>query len=497
MGYAPQSKENSNPQHQQQSTKATTPTFADERESATAISPLQAMMANSPQQQKLKSTAQLMANSPAQQRLNTTAQSFANKPESIQRMEDEELLQAKFESEPTQLEAAAEAPRPNNTGLPDNLKSGIENLSGMSMDHVKVHYNSDKPAQLQAHAYAQGSEIHVAPGQEQHLPHEAWHVVQQAQGRVRPTVQMKGNVPINDDVGLEAEADLMGGRALDVGHQVAQRAPYTSTNIQDAEVRKTKIFQFAGGFVVDTCKDYGNSAIIQRSEILQRIIVMADSQVDFGMIVNVYQMLVNGIDNRVTMLSILGRSDITDEQIGLQGHGNPSTYAGISAVALASMLTAAGVNDTNAVIDILACQTGDGGDLSYAAEFAKAMGNKSTVYANKGLGVVMPDGYGYSVENVSKIEMDDYTNIQAGCKTQITKATAIANDAKAALDKVVKSTSLGGVESEKIVKEIFESAGNKILVVAGDLFTKLYSFQAKLLATRQPLDDSVYVEPKK
>jgi hypothetical protein len=38
--------------------------------------------------------------------------------------------------------------------LPDDLKSGIENLSGFSMDDVKVHRNSDKPKQLQAHAYA-------------------------------------------------------------------------------------------------------------------------------------------------------------------------------------------------------------------------------------------------------------------------------------------------------------------------------------------------------
>ena len=106
------------------------------------------------------------------------------------------------------------AEAPNRTGLPDELKSGIENLSGMRMDHVKVHYNSDKPSQLQAHAYAQGSDIHVAPGQEQHLPHEAWHVVQQAQGRVRPTVQMAGGVTVNDDAALEAEADAMGSRAL-------------------------------------------------------------------------------------------------------------------------------------------------------------------------------------------------------------------------------------------------------------------------------------------
>lgn len=32
----------------------------------------------------------------------------------------------------------------NQTGLPDNLKSGMENLSGMSLDHVRVHYNSAK-----------------------------------------------------------------------------------------------------------------------------------------------------------------------------------------------------------------------------------------------------------------------------------------------------------------------------------------------------------------
>ena len=100
----------------------------------------------------------------------------------------------------------------NNTGLPDNLKSGIESLSGYSMDDVKVHRNSDKPAQLQAHAYAQGTDIHLGPGQEKHLPHEAWHVVQQKQGRVKPTMQMKGKVNVNDDAGLEKEADLMGTR---------------------------------------------------------------------------------------------------------------------------------------------------------------------------------------------------------------------------------------------------------------------------------------------
>ncbi|WP_430410657.1 DUF4157 domain-containing protein [Kordia sp.] len=101
----------------------------------------------------------------------------------------------------------------NNTGLPDNLKSGMENISGHALDDVKVHYNSSKPAQLNAHAYAQGTNIHVASGQEKHLPHEAWHVVQQKQGRVKPTIKKNG-VAINDNVGLEKEADVMGAKAL-------------------------------------------------------------------------------------------------------------------------------------------------------------------------------------------------------------------------------------------------------------------------------------------
>ncbi|TDR82782.1 DUF4157 domain-containing protein [Paludibacterium purpuratum] len=99
-------------------------------------------------------------------------------------------------------------------GLPAQLRQGIESLSGFDMSDVRVHRNSDKPAQLQAHAYAQGSDIYLGPGQDKHLPHEAWHVVQQKQGRVRPTLQMKGGVGVNDDVGLEREADVMGGRVL-------------------------------------------------------------------------------------------------------------------------------------------------------------------------------------------------------------------------------------------------------------------------------------------
>ena len=121
----------------------------------------------------------------------------------------------------------------NKTGLPDNLKSGIENLSGISMDDVRVHYNSPKPAQVQALAYTQGTDIYLAPGQEEHLPHEAWHVVQQKQGMVKPTLQAKG-VAINDDRGLEREADVMGEKATRLGLVEAQRRQAgDSGSIQD------------------------------------------------------------------------------------------------------------------------------------------------------------------------------------------------------------------------------------------------------------------------
>lgn len=200
--------------------------------------------------------------------------------EAIQRAEDEELAQAKFdtaqrieEEEPAQRAEKDEEPiqgkfdpvqrieeeepaqkksaEPvNNTGLPNQLKAGIESMSGMSMDHVKVHYNSDKPAQLNAHAYAQGSDIHVAPGQEQHVPHEAWHVVQQAQGRVKPTMQMKMGVPVNDDAGLETEADVMGAKAMQLKSydgSVKVKTAITAPDLNDWSVVRSKLDGVAKG----------------------------------------------------------------------------------------------------------------------------------------------------------------------------------------------------------------------------------------------------------
>lgn len=147
---------------------------------------------------------------------------FQMKTAQLQSDEEEDTLQGKFEPTVQRVEDDAEGvqmksdtvcqQKPNNTGLPDNLKAGVESLSGFSMDDVKVHYNSSQPATVQALAYTQGTDIHVAPGQERHLPHEAWHVAQQLAGRVEPTTEV-GGMSVNDNIDLEHEADVMGARA--------------------------------------------------------------------------------------------------------------------------------------------------------------------------------------------------------------------------------------------------------------------------------------------
>lgn len=102
----------------------------------------------------------------------------------------------------------------NDTGMPSPLKARIEALSGMDMSGVRVHRNSEKPAQLNALAYTQGNDAHLGTGQERHLPHEAWHVVQQARGPVKATTNAMSGASVNVDATLDAEADAMGSKTL-------------------------------------------------------------------------------------------------------------------------------------------------------------------------------------------------------------------------------------------------------------------------------------------
>lgn len=134
------------------------------------------------------------------------------------------------------------------TGLPEAARRRLEHGFGMDLSSVRVHPDSPAASAIGAEAFAQGSEIHFAPGRydasggDLHLlAHEVAHVVQQADGRVAAP-QAKG-VPINDDASLEGEADaaaarVVAGEAAVVG-TTALRA--TAGRSPEAPVQRRKV----------------------------------------------------------------------------------------------------------------------------------------------------------------------------------------------------------------------------------------------------------------
>ena len=233
-----------------QSGESLSSTIVDNRPEADTQRMFQEMANNSPGVSQLKEFGQLANTSQqAKQPSNLQSDSQSNLGQPEQSIEEKE----------------------NKTGLPDKLKAGIENLSGQSLDDVKVHRNSDKPAQLQAHAYAQGTDIQVAPGQEKHLPHEAWHVVQQKQGRVKPTMQMmeqsetsssseKNAININDDAGLEKEADVMGSKAMNMP-ALQESAFSDSDNHTDSTTQLQKEKGSSEADLIDPARKFDTNSI--------------------------------------------------------------------------------------------------------------------------------------------------------------------------------------------------------------------------------------------
>ncbi|MEM7039321.1 MAG: DUF4157 domain-containing protein [Bacteroidota bacterium] len=96
----------------------------------------------------------------------------------------------------------------------------MEHSMGADFSDVNIHENSSSAKDMGALAYAQGNDVHFAPGQlkpdtqagQELIGHELAHVVQQREGRVQANNEVAGK-PVNDDKGLEAEADQMGAKA--------------------------------------------------------------------------------------------------------------------------------------------------------------------------------------------------------------------------------------------------------------------------------------------
>lgn len=105
--------------------------------------------------------------------------------------------------------------------LPEEVRGKMESTIGTDFSNVRIHANSDKAVEAGALAFTQGTDIHFAPGQynpnsrqgEELLAHELTHVQQQSEGRVKSTGQVAG-MPLNEDRGLEKEADELASRAV-------------------------------------------------------------------------------------------------------------------------------------------------------------------------------------------------------------------------------------------------------------------------------------------
>lgn len=144
-------------------------------------------------------------------------------------------MEAKLQQQAPQK---AQTNKPNLTGIPTQMKLDFEQRSGLSFDDVRVHYNSDKPAQLQALAYTQGTQVYVGPRQERHLPHELGHVVQQKSGIVHPTYYIRG-IPINDQPQLEYSADQFSiQRMADFGTNAIIQMKKGKRSDQSSKIRR-------------------------------------------------------------------------------------------------------------------------------------------------------------------------------------------------------------------------------------------------------------------
>jgi len=108
----------------------------------------------------------------------------------------------------------------DHTGMPAPVRAKMENVFKADFSNVRVHPASARAVELGALAFAQGNEIHVAPGHwapetpkgQELLGHELGHVMQQWTGKAK-TTELHMGVGLNDEPALEREADVMGMRA--------------------------------------------------------------------------------------------------------------------------------------------------------------------------------------------------------------------------------------------------------------------------------------------
>ena len=217
----------------------------------------------------------------------------------------------------------------NRTGMPDKLRAGLEQLSGIDLSSVRVHYNSSKPAQVDAFAYTEGKDIQLGPGQERHLSHEGWHVVQQMQGRVKPTIQAKG-ILINDDGELEREADVMGTKAGVLGEQAGAGDFQASMATADGTVLEDEPFVVGTSAGVSQRTSTSQAGITQRAASFAAGTITNNKNIAAGVIAGDFAM---GFTPPTLNTNTIG--SVADAQAAIQAptlgaQANPDGTAGAS-----------------------------------------------------------------------------------------------------------------------------------------------------------------------
>lgn len=160
--------------------------------------------------------------------------------------EEEEEMQMKEAGKGETFQLKGDAEAPDGGG---DVMSKMEGAFGTSFSDVNFHTESNKASEVGALAYTQGSDIHFAPGQfkpdtksgQELIGHELTHVVQQREGRVKPTTEVAG-MPVNDDKGLEKEADDMGAKAAQA--KFVGRSGSTGKASGNATQMKADVAQF-------------------------------------------------------------------------------------------------------------------------------------------------------------------------------------------------------------------------------------------------------------
>lgn len=168
-----------------------------------------------------------------------------------------------------------------NTNLPQDLRNKFEQHTGLSLNDVKVHYNSQKPREIGARGFTYGEDIYLAQGEEECLPHELAHVVQQKKGLGQSATREHDDNSLSDK---EIDADLLARAASlqtnapkkdsELVHRrtpiaVKQCMTVATDNGSEADGRKSYTYNRYKKYGTDTYNVIGQSSTLSKQDAIE------------------------------------------------------------------------------------------------------------------------------------------------------------------------------------------------------------------------------------